>query len=146
VALAKGMCGAHYARTKTHGDPLAKKPLQISRGGLNSKGYRVVSYDGVEYLEHRLLMEQALGRKLLASENVHHKNGQRADNRPENLELWSKSQPWGQRVADKVAWAIELLKLYPAVANEQGYGLINENLPSTTIHSQEEFLRYLTTH
>lgn len=33
-------------------------------------------------------MEQKLGRKLVRGESVHHKNGVRADNRPENLELW----------------------------------------------------------
>jgi hypothetical protein len=57
-------------------------------------------------------MEQILGRPLLGSENVHHINGVRDDNRPDNLELWSTSQPGGQRVEDKVAWAIELLALY----------------------------------
>ena len=36
----------------------------------------------------------------------------RDDNRPENLELWSKGQPAGQRVADKVAWAVDLLERY----------------------------------
>ena len=57
-------------------------------------------------------MEQMLGRPLWRDESVHHINGVRDDNRPENLELWSKSQPAGQRVVDKVAWAIELLALY----------------------------------
>lgn len=62
--------------------------------------------------EHTLVMESIIGRHLLPHETAHHKNGQRDDNRPENLELWSTHQPPGQRVSDKVAWAIELLRTY----------------------------------
>jgi hypothetical protein len=82
---------------------------------INPGGYVVLYEPGKKQpgrLEHRLVVENAIGRPLLRTENVHHKNGNRQDNRLENLELWSKSQPAGQRVEDKVAWALEILSLY----------------------------------
>jgi hypothetical protein len=53
-----------------------------------------------------VVMQQMLGRLLVDGESVHHKNGNRSDNRPENLELWW-SQPAGQRVEDLIAYVVE---------------------------------------
>lgn len=110
-----GLCYRHYARKLRTGttDARPKRPHYEAWTDARS-GYVYVTTPGEKRprLQHRLVMEQILGRPLLPSENVHHINGKRDDNRPENLELWSKSQPAGQRVVDKVEWAVELLKLY----------------------------------
>lgn len=109
-----GLCNRHYQR-KVDGDPDWERPLRAKRpdgDGSRSHGYVRVYRDGRLVAQHRLAMEETLGRPLLPEESVHHRNGARSDNRAENLELWSRAQPYGQRVEDKVAFAMEMLRLY----------------------------------
>lgn len=86
----------------------------------NRDGYIMVYYPGYRFstkasdniFEHVVVMCDYLGRALLPDENVHHRNGDRTDNRIENLELWSSSQPPGQSVEDKLNWAREVIARY----------------------------------
>src|SRR5690606_41437028 len=81
--------------------PTTSTPSPYTTLFRSAEGYLIRNASGRIVFEHREVMEKALGRKLLPSENVHHVNGNRADNRLENLELWSTSQPSGQRVEDR---------------------------------------------
>jgi hypothetical protein len=54
-------------------------------GHITKEGYRRIGHR----FEHRIVMEQIIGRKLLRNEHVHHLNGIKLDNRPENLALHS---------------------------------------------------------
>ena len=61
----------------------------------NSQGYVMVHEDGKRKCEHRVVMEQMLGRPLERYETVHHINGDRADNRLSNLQIWVGRHPSG---------------------------------------------------
>jgi len=113
----KGLCRTHYKRVQRGGQlgPL----LRQGTGWVDKNGYRMVSRkdhpnasEAGVLAEHRLVMSETLARPLFPGENVHHVNGVRDDNRPENLELWVSYQPSGQRPADLLEWAHEIIRRY----------------------------------
>ena len=108
-----GVCDSHKYRKRRYGDVNAPLRRENGTGHISGQGYiHVNSKGGIRKFQHRIVMEEHLGRALLPQETVHHINGDRKDNRIDNLELWSHNQPPGQRVEDKVEWAKNILIMY----------------------------------
>lgn len=102
-ARGRGLCPKHYARWRNGNgrDEYANPTLQRrpeGQGTIDSKGYRRLTVNGQPILEHRYVMGQHLGRPLEKHETVHHLNGDRLDNRLENLQLRLGSHGPGVRM------------------------------------------------
>ena len=76
-----------------------------------------------ELFEHRYVMEQKLGRRLLTAETVHHIDGDRGNNSLSNLELFKSRHGPGQRVVDLVAEALAIARQYPEEFRKLGVDL-----------------------
>lgn len=106
-----GVCGYGFARRKKEAHwqfearrycsrPCADKARgdaqRVANDEFKARYRQITTPDGRKMLEHRYVMELMLGRRLKRSEQVHHRNHDRLDNRPENLELVN-SQEHGER-------------------------------------------------
>ena len=69
---AKGFCRKHYASFWRYGDASKRFRNDKGSGSVNKNGYHLITIKGEQVFEHRYLVEQLIGRKLLASENVHY--------------------------------------------------------------------------
>jgi HNH endonuclease len=106
-------------REKLGIDPSIKLKNKRGEGYINKQGYLSFKLNGHPCADKNgrvqashLVIYEHTGRILKKGESVHHKNGMRLDNSIENLEVWSSSQPSGQRVEDKINWCIQFLDEY----------------------------------
>lgn len=108
-----------------NGQPIkCKKPN--GSGHLSKNGYVYITKVGHpnakakgRMFEHTFVMSEHLKRPLSKMESVHHKNGIKNDNRIDNLELWSRFHPTGQRVIDKIEWAKSFLEEYDYIVKKK---------------------------
>lgn len=120
-------CGAEFRKTRSKPQKYCSFDCaKRGAGALRQRGWREQTPGGYiircvgskTIMQHREVMEQHLGRPLKAYENVHHKNGDRQDNRLENLEVWVMRPRPGQRIPDMIEWAEAFLRSHGYVVTK----------------------------
>ena len=113
--IREGLCKLHSERKRVNGEVGVSGKIKMPDGTVRpfKKGkYLAIAVRGVGRMQHRMIMEEYIGRPLNSWETVHHINGVTTDNRIENLELWVRRQPSGQRASDLVNWARSVENLF----------------------------------
>lgn len=90
---AKGFCDIHYRRWFKYKDPYFRKCVANGEGCIDIYGYKLITINGKQVREHRIIMEKHIGRKLLPfpQEVIHHKDGNKLNNSIKNLQIISCS-------------------------------------------------------
>ncbi len=83
---AKDLCEPHYALGRRHGDPSVRSRARNGMGWVGNDGYRRIKIKGKNFLYHRWLWMKHHG-PVPGGHELHHRNGDRGDNRIENLEV-----------------------------------------------------------
>ncbi len=124
VSKHRGLCGLHYKAWLRNGDPTLRINRARGTGAITEGGYLTVrcpeEYAAMgqgngkypRVLKHRLVVAQRLRRCLAPDETVHHLNGDKLDNRDENLELRSGAHGKHQSIPDIIAAAVAALQRY----------------------------------
>ncbi len=107
----RAFCSMHFQRIykAPHRLSVAQRLIRKPGEGTISRGYHIIRVNGHSVAEHRYVMEQVLGRPLAKDEHVHHRNGNRLDNRPENLIMLSNEEH--KLLHYRVGWRIHEFSL-----------------------------------
>ncbi|MHB8727564.1 MAG: HNH endonuclease signature motif containing protein [Sulfuricaulis sp.] len=155
VKVACGFCGRSLLRSPSKA---ARKHvfcdktchLRYKSKGCVCNGYRLITVSGKQVLEHRWIVEQHLGRKLIASENVHHINGNKLDNRLSNLTVMSRRDhsihhtplTWDIKVAESLyrqgASFVEIAKKFGVTRHAIRLGLISHGIHAAGIRPRRQ--------
>jgi hypothetical protein len=102
------------------------KDLSLSALAINRKGggHRVIEVNHKTVYIHRYIMELYLGRKLDSNEVVHHINGEKDDNRLENLIIMDRKEHASyhghKRMLDNALETKKMMAIYDYVKSNEG--------------------------